>query len=192
TILLEQNYRSTQTILNAANAVINRNSERKPKNLWSDQGPGEQIVGYVADSEHAEADWVAREIDRLTDAGQARPAGVAVFYRTTNQSRVFEEIFIGLGLPYKVVGGVRFYERREVRDALAYLRAISNFDDTVSVRRVLNTPRRGIGDRAVGAVEAVSSRERVSFGAALRRAEDAPGMPPRAAASIADFVALID
>jgi DNA helicase II / ATP-dependent DNA helicase PcrA len=192
TILLEQNYRSTQTILNAANAVINRNSDRKPKNLWSDQGQGEQIVGYVADTEHAEADWVAREIDRLTDAGDARPGDVAVFYRTNNQSRVFEEIFIRVGLPYKVVGGVRFYERREVRDALAYLRCVSNFDDTVSVRRVLNTPRRGIGDRAVGSVEALSSRERISFGAALRRAEEAPGMPQRSAAAIADFVALID
>jgi DNA helicase-2/ATP-dependent DNA helicase PcrA len=192
TILLEQNYRSTQTILNAANAVINRNSDRKPKNLWSDQGQGEQIVGYVADTEHAEADWVAREIDRLADAGEARPGEVAVFYRTNNQSRVFEEIFIRVGLPYKVVGGVRFYERREVRDALAYLRTVSNFDDTVSVRRVLNTPRRGIGDRAVGSVEALSSRERISFGAALRRADEAPGMPQRSAAAIADFVALID
>src|SRR5690242_3437382 len=192
TILLEQNYRSTQTILNAANAVINRNSDRKPKNLWSDQGQGEQIVGYVADTEHAEADWVAREIDRLADAGEARPGEVAVFYRTNNQSRVFEEIFIRVGLPYKVVGGVRFYERREVRDALAYLRTVSNFDDTVSVRRVLNTPRRGIGDRAVGSIEALSSRERISFGAALRRAEEAPGMPQRSAAAIAEFVALID
>ena len=156
TILLEQNYRSTQTILTAANAVINRNTDRKPKNLWSDQGAGEQIVGYVADNEHAEADWVAREIDRLGDAGQARPGDVAVFYRTNAQSRVFEEIFIRIGLPYKVVGGVRFYERKEVRDALAYLRAIANPDDTVSVRRILNTPRRGIGDRAVGAVEALA------------------------------------
>jgi DNA helicase-2/ATP-dependent DNA helicase PcrA len=146
----------------------------------------------VADTEHAEADWVAREIDRLTDAGEARPGDVAVFYRTNNQSRVFEEIFIRVGLPYKVVGGVRFYERREVRDALAYLRTVSNSDDTVSVRRVLNTPRRGIGDRAVGSVEALSSRERISFGAALRRAEEAPGIPQRSAAAIADFVALID
>jgi DNA helicase II / ATP-dependent DNA helicase PcrA len=192
TILLEQNYRSTQMILTAANAVINRNSERKPKNLWSDQGAGEQIVGYVADNEHAEADWVAREIDRLKDGGLARPGDVAVFYRTNAQSRVFEEIFIRSGLPYKVVGGVRFYERREVRDALAYLRAIINFDDVVSVRRVLNTPRRGIGDRAVGAVDAYAARERISFGAALRRAEDAPGMPPRAAAAIAEFVVLLD
>jgi len=192
TILLEQNYRSTQTILNAANAVINRNTERKPKNLWSDQGQGELIVGYVADTEHAEADWVGREIDRLTDAGEFRPADVAVFYRTNNQSRVFEEIFIRAGLPYKVVGGVRFYERKEVRDALAYLRAISNFDDTVSIRRILNTPRRGIGDRALACLEALSSRERISFGAALRRAEEAPGMPPRAATAVSEFVALLD
>jgi DNA helicase-2/ATP-dependent DNA helicase PcrA len=192
TILLEQNYRSTQTILTAANAVIDRNPGRKPKNLWSDQGAGELIVGYVADNEHAEADWVAREIARLGDEGSARPGDVAVFYRTNNQSRVFEEIFIRIGLPYKVVGGVRFYERREVRDALAYLRAITNPDDTVSIRRILNTPRRGIGDRAVACVEALSSKDRISFGAALRRAEEAPGMPPRAAAAVAEFVRLLD
>src|SRR5919199_1343561 len=124
TILLEQNYRSTQTILSAANAVIDRNTSRKPKRLWSDQGAGEQIVGYVADTEHAEADWVAREIDRLQDRADVRPGDVAVFYRTNAQSRVFEEVFIRVGLPYKVVGGVRFYERKEVRDALAYLRAV--------------------------------------------------------------------
>ena len=192
TILLEQNYRSTQTILSAANAVIDRNTERKPKRLWSDQGDGEQIVGYVADTEHAEADWVAREIDRLTDAGEIRPADVAVFYRTNAQSRVFEEVFIRIGLPYKVVGGVRFYERKEVRDALAYLRAIANEDDTVSVRRILNTPRRGIGDRAEACVEALSSRDRISFGAALRRAADAPGISPRSANAIAEWVAMMD
>jgi DNA helicase-2/ATP-dependent DNA helicase PcrA len=192
TIVLEQNYRSTQTILNAANAVIDRNSGRKPKRLWSDLGSGEPIVGYVADSEHAEADWIAREINRLTDAGEARPADVAVFYRTNAQSRVFEEVFIRLGLPYKVVGGVRFYERKEVRDALAYLRAVTNLDDTVSVRRILNTPRRGIGDRGEACVEALAARERISFGAALRRAADAPGISTRAANACADFVALID
>ncbi len=192
TILLEQNYRSTQTILSAANAVIDRNTERKPKRLWSDQGDGEQIVGYVADTEHAEADWVGREIDRLTDSGEIRPADVAVFYRTNAQSRVFEDVFIRVGLPYKVVGGVRFYERKEVRDALAYLRAIANEDDTVSVRRVLNTPRRGIGDRAEAMVEALSSRERVSFGAALRLAGDAPGISSRSANAIGAFVAMMD
>jgi DNA helicase-2/ATP-dependent DNA helicase PcrA len=192
TILLEQNYRSTQTILSAANAVIDRNTERKPKRLWSDQGDGEQIVGYVADTEHAEADWVGREIDRLTDTGTVRPADVAVFYRTNAQSRVFEDVFIRVGLPYKVVGGVRFYERKEVRDALAYLRSLANEDDTVSVRRVLNTPRRGIGDRAEACVEALSTRERVSFGAALRLAGDAPGISTRSANAIGGFVAMMD
>jgi DNA helicase II / ATP-dependent DNA helicase PcrA len=192
TILLEQNYRSTQTILSAANAVIDRNSERKPKRLWSDQGPGEQIVGYVADTEHAEAEWIGRQIDQLCDAGSARPGDVAVFYRTNAQSRAFEEVFIRSGLPYKVVGGVRFYERREVRDALAYLRAVANPDDTVSVRRIMNTPRRGIGDRAEACVEALSTRDRISFGAALRRASQAPGISSRAVTAIGDFVALMD
>ncbi len=192
TILLEQNYRSTQTILSAANAVIDRNTSRKPKRLWSDQGAGEQIVGYVADTEHAEADWVAREIDRLSDNHGVRPGDVAVFYRTNNQSRVFEEVFIRVGLPYKVVGGVRFYERKEVRDALAYLRAIVNEDDTVSVRRVLNTPKRGIGDRAEACVEALSNRDRISFGQALRHAKGAPGISTRAVNSITDFVQLLD
>ncbi|MCW3818006.1 DNA helicase PcrA [Micromonospora sp. DR5-3] len=192
TILLEQNYRSTQTILNAANAVIDRNTSRKPKRLWSDAGAGERIVGYVADTEHAEADWVAREIDRLVDQGDTRPGDVAVFYRTNAMSRVFEEVFIRVGLPYKVVGGVRFYERKEVRDALAYLRAVVNDDDTVSLRRILNTPRRGIGERAEACVEALASRDRISFGAALRRAKDAPGISTRAANGIAEFVALLD
>ncbi len=192
TILLEQNYRSTQTILTAANAVIDRNTSRKPKRLWSDQGAGEQIVGYVADTEHAEADWVAREIDRLSDNHEVRPGDVAVFYRTNAQSRVFEEVFIRVGLPYKVVGGVRFYERKEVRDALGYLRAIVNDDDTVSIRRVLNTPKRGIGDRAEACVEALANRDRISFGQALRHARTAPGISTRAANSIGEFVQLLD
>jgi DNA helicase-2/ATP-dependent DNA helicase PcrA len=192
TILLEQNYRSTQTILSAANAVIDRNTERKPKRLWSDAGPGERVVGYVADTEHAEADWVAREIDRLCDSTGVRPGDVAVFYRTNAQSRVFEEVFVRFSLPYKVVGGVRFYERKEVRDALAYLRAVANEDDTVSVRRILNTPRRGIGDRAESCVEAFASREGISFGAALRRAGEATGISARSLNAIADFVVLLD
>src|SRR5918993_1079174 len=191
TILLEQNYRSTQNILSAANAVISRNSGRKPKNLWSDQGPGEPIVGYVADDEHDEARFAAREIDRLTDVKAARPSQVAVFYRTNAQSRVFEEVFIRVGLPYKVVGGVRFYERREVRDMLAYLRLIANTTDVVSLRRILNTPRRGIGDRAEACVEALASRERIAFGDALERAAEAPGIAPRSVAAINDFVALM-
>ncbi len=192
TILLEQNYRSTQTILNAANAVITRNTQRKAKRLWSDAGDGEPIVGYVADTEHDEAAWVAAEIDRLADTHGVRPGDIAVFYRTNAQSRVFEDVFIRVGLPYRVVGGVRFYERREVRDALAYLRAIDNPDDTVSIRRILNTPRRGIGERAVACVEALASRERISFGAALRRAREAPGISTRAANAIAEFIRLLD
>jgi DNA helicase-2/ATP-dependent DNA helicase PcrA len=191
TILLEQNYRSTQNILTAANAVIARNEGRKPKNLWSQAGDGAPITAYVADNEHDEAAWVAGEVDRLTDEKTVRPGDVAVFYRTNAQSRVFEEVFIRVGLPYKVVGGVRFYERREVRDALAYLRAIANADDTVSVRRILNTPRRGIGERAEACVEALSSRERISFAAALERPEDAPGINNRAIKAFGEFNALM-
>ncbi|WP_217998420.1 DNA helicase PcrA [Actinomadura rubrobrunea] len=192
TILLEQNYRSTQTILSAANAVIERNADRKPKKLWSDQGEGHKIVGYVADNEHDEAAFVAQEVDRLTDAGEARPGDVAVFYRTNAQSRVFEEVFIRVGLPYKVVGGVRFYERKEVRDLLAYLRVLVNPEDTVSLRRILNVPKRGIGDRAEACVEAYASRERISFWQALRRPEDVPGMATRSINAVREFVTLLD
>ena len=191
-ILLEQNYRSTQTILNAANAVIGHNKGRKEKRLWSDAGDGERIVGYVADDEHDEARFVSEEIDRLTDAGRHRPGDVAVFYRTNAQSRVFEEVFIRLGMPYKVVGGVRFYERREIRDALAYLRMLVNPADQVSLRRILNTPKRGIGDRAVACVTALADRERITFWEALRRAEDAPGLATRSLTQIQGFVAMVE
>ena len=192
TILLEQNYRSTQTILSAANAVIERNAHRKPKKLWSDQGEGEKITGYVADNEHDEAAFVAQEVDRLTDTGEVRPGDVAVFYRTNAQSRVFEEVFIRVGLPYKVVGGVRFYERKEVRDLLAYLRVLANPEDTVSLHRILNVPKRGIGDRAEACVETLASRDRISFAQALRRPDDAPGMATRSINAIKEFVALLD
>jgi DNA helicase-2/ATP-dependent DNA helicase PcrA len=191
TILLEQNYRSTQTILTAANAVIARNSERRPKNLWSDAGAGARIAGYVAENEHDEAAWVAQQIEALSVAGQATPSDVAVFYRTNAQSRVFEEVFIRVGLPYKVVGGVRFYERREVRDVLAYLRLIANPADLVSLRRILNTPRRGIGDRAEGAVQAFSEREQIPFAAALEVADQAPGIAPRSVSAIRGFTELM-
>ncbi len=191
TVLLEQNYRSTQMILQAANAVIGRNCGRRPKNLWSDQGAGELIQGYVADNEHDEAAWVAGEIDTLGDTEGVRPGDVAVFYRTNNQSRVFEEIFIRVGLPYRVVGGVRFYERREVRDALAYLKTIVNPADVVSLRRILNTPRRGIGQRAEACVEALASRERIGFPAALEHCGEAPGINPRSVAAITEFTTLM-
>jgi DNA helicase II / ATP-dependent DNA helicase PcrA len=190
-ILLEQNYRSTQNILAAANAVVSRNPGRIPKNLWSDAGDGPLITGYVADSEHDEAAFVAEEVDRLADASEAAPGQVAVFYRTNAQSRVFEEVFIRSGLPYKVVGGVRFYERREVRDLLAYLRLIANPGDEVSLRRVLNTPRRGIGDRAEEYVAALASRDKISFAAALARPDDVPGIAARSARAIEGFNNLI-
>ena len=191
-VMLEQNYRSTQTILAAANSVIVQNEGRKPKNLWSDAGDGEQIVGYVADSEHDEAQFVAGEIRRLADAGAARYGDAAVFYRTNAQSRTFEEVFIRVGLPYKVVGGVRFYERREVRDAIAYLRAIANRSDDVSLRRILNVPKRGIGDKAESAVAALAAKEQISFGDALRRVDEIPGLATRSAGQLKSFAAFMD
>jgi DNA helicase-2/ATP-dependent DNA helicase PcrA len=191
-ILLEQNYRSTQTILSAANAVITRNENRKPKNLWSDAGDGEQLVGYVADSEHDEAQFVAAEIKRLNQEGGHRYGDAAVFYRTNAQSRAFEEAFIRAGMPYKVVGGVRFYERREVRDAIAYLRAIANRADDVSLRRILNVPKRGIGDRAEAAVADLAARESISFGDALRRIDEIPALASRSANQLKVFAKFLD
>ena len=192
TLLLEQNYRSTQTILSAANAVIERNESRRPKKLWTDSGEGAKVIGYVADTEHDEAQFVAEEIDRLTDAGSSRPGDTAVFYRTNAQSRVFEEIFIRVGLPYKVVGGVRFYERKEVRDVLAYLRVLANAEDTVSLRRVLNVPKRGIGDRAEAMLEALAQREKITFAQALRRVDEAYGMAARSSNAVKRFNALLE
>ena len=191
TIVLEQNYRSTQNILNAANAVITRNPGRPAKRLWSEAGDGELLVGYVADTEHAEAQFVATEIDKLADDGATKYGEVAVFYRTNAQSRAFEERFIRVGMPYRVVGGVRFYERKEIRDAISYLRAIANPDDDVSVRRVLNVPRRGIGDRAEALIEAFAANEGISFGAALDRAEEAPGLASRSLNQIKAFADLL-
>lgn len=192
TILLEQNYRSTQTILSAANAVIERNESRRPKNLWTNAGAGAQITGYVADTEHDEAQFVAEEIDRLTDAGDAKAGDVAVFYRTNAQSRVFEEIFIRVGLPYKVVGGVRFYERKEVRDVLAYLRVLANPEDSVPLRRILNVPKRGIGDRAEAMIDALSQREKISFPQALKRVDEAYGMASRSTNAVKRFNTLME
>ncbi|MCX4669342.1 DNA helicase PcrA [Streptomyces sp. NBC_01381] len=192
TILLEQNYRSTQTILTAANAVIERNESRRPKNLWTNAGAGARITGYVADTEHDEAQFVADEIDRLTDAGDAKAGDVAIFYRTNAQSRVFEEIFIRVGLPYKVVGGVRFYERKEVRDVLAYLRVLANPEDSVPLRRILNVPKRGIGDRAEAMIDALSQREKISFPQALKRVDEAYGMAARSANAVKRFNTLME
>ncbi|RYV52273.1 DNA helicase PcrA [Pengzhenrongella frigida] len=191
TILLEQNYRSTQNILSAANAVISRNTGRKRKRLWTDSGAGPAIVGYVADNEHEEARFVAEEIDRLGDSDGVRPGDVAVFYRANAQSRALEEVLIRVGLPYKVVGGTRFYERREVKDAVAYLRAIANPDDDVNLRRILNVPKRGLGDRSEAMVQAFAERERMSFGAALERVEEVPGLATRAITGLRAFATMM-
>ncbi|WP_237687463.1 DNA helicase PcrA [Arthrobacter jiangjiafuii] len=192
TILLEQNYRSTQTILNAANAVISRNPNRPEKRLWTAEGSGEKIIGYVGENEHDEARFIAEEIDRLQDEENLRPGDVAVFYRTNAQSRSLEDVLVRVGLPYKVVGGTRFYERKEIKDALAYLRVLVNADDVVNLRRILNEPKRGIGDRAEYSVAALAERERISFMAALRRAEEAPGLATRSLNAVNGFVKLID
>ncbi|MFB9377311.1 DNA helicase PcrA [Kineococcus gynurae] len=191
TVLLEQNYRSTQTILSAANEVIARNSDRRPKNLWTAEGEGERIVGYVADDEHDEATFVSTEIDRLGDEAGVKPSDVAVFYRTNAQSRALEEVFVRSGLPYKVVGGTRFYERKEIKDAVAYLRVLANPDDTVNLRRILNVPKRGIGDRAEAAVVVLAERERVSFAQALERIDEAPGLATRSLTALKTFSTMI-
>lgn len=194
TILLEQNYRSTQNILSAANSVIARNSGRRDKRLWTDAGAGELIVGYVADNEHDEARFVAEEIDALVDRGEITYQDVAVFYRTNNSSRSLEEVFIRAGIPYKVVGGVRFYERKEIRDVVAYLRVLDNPGDAVSLRRILNTPRRGIGDRAEACVAVYAENIGASFADALVAAAEGkvPMLNSRSAKAISGFVELLD
>ena len=194
TILLEQNYRSTQNILSAANSVISRNAGRREKRLWTDAGEGELIVGYVADNEHDEARFVAEEIDALADKGEISYNDVAVFYRTNNSSRALEEVFIRAGIPYKVVGGVRFYERREIRDIVAYLRVLDNPGDSVSMRRILNTPRRGIGDRAEACVAVYAENTGLSFNDALQAAAEGkvPMLNTRSEKAIASFVELLD
>ncbi len=190
-ITLEQNYRSTQTILDAANAVIANNVGRKPKNLWTDQGIGDPIVRYHADDEGDEAQWVAHQIALLHDEDHRRWGDVAVFYRTNAQSRVLEEHFMRVGIPYKVLGGTRFYDRREIKDAVAYLRAVANPADEVSVKRVVNVPKRGVGDTTIGRVDNWATSHGLSFHDALRRADDA-GVSTAAQKGIASFLELLD
>ncbi len=172
-ILLEQNYRSSQTILDAANAVIANNLARKPKELWTDHGRGEKIRRFVADDESDESSWVAAEIAQLHDSGDYRWGDVAIFYRTNAQSRVIEEQMMRSGIPYKVIGGTRFYDRREVKDAMAYVKAVINPTDEVAVKRVLNTPKRGVGDSSVGRLDAFARARGISFFEALRRQDEA-------------------
>jgi DNA helicase-2/ATP-dependent DNA helicase PcrA len=198
-VLLEQNYRSTQTILDAANAVIANNVGRKPKELWTDHGAGDPIVRYHADDEVDEAGWITREIARLHDTGEVDGVGgealrwgdIAVFYRTNAQSRVLEEQLMRADIPYKVVGGTRFYDRREIKDAVAYLRAVVNPVDEVSLKRIINEPKRGVGDTSIGKVDAYATAHNISFIEALRRSEDA-GVTGKASRGIEQFLGLLD
>lgn len=200
-VRLERNYRSTQNILSAANAVIAHNVGRPPKNLWTDAGDGECIVGYAADNEQDEALFISTEITRLTSLESVSPSDIAIMYRANAQSRAIEERLMRADIPYKIVGGTRFYERKEVKDMLAYLAAVSNEDDDVATRRIINTPRRGIGDTTVDSIErlrrelslaaARDGARGLSFGAALRRA-DVAGLATRSMKPVQDFVSLMD
>lgn len=190
-IVLEQNYRSTQTILDAANSVIANNALRKPKNLFTEQVGGELISRYHAEDEHDEARWVVHEMNRLHEHEQYRWADLALFYRANAQSRLIEEQLARMGVPYKVVGGTRFYDRREVKDLLAYVRALVNPSDEVSLRRIINVPKRGVGDTSLGKVEAWAGAHRVNFAEALRHADEA-GVGGKALAGIRSLLALLD
>jgi DNA helicase II / ATP-dependent DNA helicase PcrA len=189
-VVLEQNYRSTQSILDAANSVIAKNVGRKPKDLWTDQGPGDKIIRYHADDESDEAQYVANEIARLHDHEQVRYDEMAVFYRANAQSRVLEEFLLRVGIPYKVVGGTRFYDRREIKDAIAYLRAIVNPTDEVSVKRIVNVPKRGVGDSSIGKLDAWATATGESFDQAIMRFDEA-GVGGRAATGLEKFIVLI-
>ena len=193
TILLEQNYRSTQTILNAANAVIAKNENRREKNLWTAHGQGEKIFGYVADNEHDEARFIAAEIDKLVDGGCSLN-DIAIMYRTNNASRALEDIFIRSGIAYRVVGGTRFYERKEIRDIVAYLRILDNPDDTVSLRRIINVPKRAIGDKAQAQIALHAENLGVSFGKALLdvAAGQVNGLGTRAVNAVGKFTEMMD
>jgi DNA helicase-2/ATP-dependent DNA helicase PcrA len=189
-VLLEQNYRSTQTILDAANAVIANNFGRKPKELWTDSGHGDAIVRYQADDEADEAQWIANQLMALHDAGHVW-SDSAIFYRTNAQSRVIEEYLMRVGIPYKVIGGTRFYDRREVRDALSYLKCVVNPSDEVSMKRVLNVPKRGIGESSVGRLDAWARSHGLAFIEALREAGEA-GVTGKALKGIDGFLKLLD
>ena len=191
-VVLEQNYRSTQTILTAANTVIANNERRRPKRLWSDLGEGPPIVRFQAQDEHDEAAFVADQVIDLQGSGGAGPGDVAVFYRLNAQSRVLEEVMNRYGLPYRVIGSVRFYERTEVKDVLAYLRLLVNPGDALSLRRAVNTPRRGLGEVTMGHVERFADRRGATLMDALRAADDIPALDNRGARGIRDFLAVLE
>jgi DNA helicase-2/ATP-dependent DNA helicase PcrA len=190
-VVLAQNYRSTQTILSAANAVISQNMGRRPKDLWTSAGDGERIVRYFAEDEYDEASWVARTAREVHDADHRTWGELAVMYRTNAQSRSIEEALMRASIPYKVVGGTKFYDRREVKDAIAYLKSGANPLDEISIKRVLNVPKRGIGDTSIGKLDAFAAAQAVPFIEAMRRASEA-GVGGAAAKGITSFVALVD
>ena len=190
-VVLDQNYRSTETILNAANSVIANNTQRKPKHLWTDLGKGAAIVRYEAQDEHDEAAFIADEIASLESAGGV-VSDVAVFYRTNAQSRVVEEVLVRYGVPYNIVGSVRFYERREIKDIVAYLRVLSNPDEPISVKRVINLPKRGIGATSVGHIDRFAEGQDTTFFDALRRVDEISALSTRAANAVRDFLAVVD
>ncbi|MFR0557762.1 ATP-dependent helicase [Pseudoscardovia radai] len=192
TIMLEQNYRSTQTILDAANAVISKNQGRRPKKLWTDAGKGSPIVGYAADNDYEEAQWVVQEIVRLTVEDGFTYGDVAIMYRANAQSRRFEEALINAGVPYQLIGGTRFYERKEVKDAIAYLQCIANPADDTNMRRILNVPKRGLGERAEGTVAAYAESAGLTFWDALGRLQEIPGMTTRLARPLQAFRDLME
>ncbi len=191
TIVLDQNYRSTQTILDAANAVIRNNPDRKEKHLWSEKGGGDRIMRYHAEDEGDEAMFVARTMQSVQRESHAMWKEMAAFYRTNAQSRVLEEAFMRFGIPYKVVGGTRFYDRREIKDAMGYLRAVVNPADEVSIKRVLNVPKRGVGETSVAKLDAFAKADGITFAEAMRHAQEA-GLTGPAARGVESFVRLLD
>jgi DNA helicase-2/ATP-dependent DNA helicase PcrA len=190
--VMEQNYRSTQNILQLANALIEHNVQRKPKSLWTEAEHGELAVRHRAENEHDEAWFVANEVERLVQEEGFRYGDIAVFYRTNAQSRVLEDVFMRAGLPYKIVGGVRFYQRKEIKDVLAYLRAVVNAGDLISVRRIINTPKRGVGEATVAAIESFATDEDLPFIEAARRADQISTLGQRAKGAVAAFVQVVD
>ncbi|WP_302165857.1 ATP-dependent helicase [uncultured Bifidobacterium sp.] len=187
TIMLEQNYRSTQTILDAANAVIARNENRKPKKLWTALGEGDKIVGYAADNAQQEAGWIANEIAQIHEEEGVAYRDIAIMYRANAQSRSLEEAMINANLPYQLVGGTKFYERREIKDALAYLQAIVNPADNVNVRRILNVPKRGLGVRAEGLIASYADAHDTTFFGAIEHMEQIEGMSARTSKPLGVF-----
>ena len=190
-IVLEQNYRSTSTILDAANSVIANNPRRQHKRLWSDRGTGERIIRFEAEDEHDEAGFVADQVDALIDEGYS-PSDVAVFYRTNAQSRVIEDVFLRRGLPYAVVGNVKFYERREIRDAMSYLRTIVNPADQVAVKRIINSPKRGIGDTTIAHVDRFAQRNGITFYEAVERAGEIDQLNSGAVRNLQEFLGVMN